>query len=166
MSNIELSNKTDRILSKKESDKILIRKDELLDEWKNKFSKLRKNHINAAIYYSRLYNVFGGISIILSVTGSVLSSVFASNNNNLDKTTGYILIGIFHWLVLLFSGLNHFFNFKNKQSIHLKSSHQFAELIRNIELQETYPNKTRNYDYILKKYNQITDREPVISRCC
>lgn len=167
MSNVELSNiPSDRILSKKESDQILIRNDDLLDEWKIKFSKLRKNHINAAIYYSRLNNVIGCITIILSATGSVLSSVFASNENNLDKTTGYILIGIFHWLVLLFSGLNHFFNFKSKETTHLKSSHQFAELLRNIELQETYPNKNRDCDFILKKYNQITDQEPVISTCC
>lgn len=167
MSNIELANEpSDRILTKKESDQLLIRKDELLEEWKEKFSKLRKNHINAAIHYARVNSVIGGITIIFSATGSVLSSVFASNQNNFDKTSGYILIGIFHWLVLLFSGLSHFFNFKTKESNHLKTSHQFAELLRNIELQETYPNKNRNYDYILKKYNQITDNEPVISNCC
>ena len=130
MSKIELTSEpSDKILSKKESDQLLIRKDELLEEWKDKFSKLRKNHINAAIHYSRLNSVIGGITIIFSATGSVLSSVFASNENNFDKTSGYILIGIFHWLVLLFSGLSHFFNFKTKESNHLENKSSICGII-------------------------------------
>ena len=71
-----------------------------------------------------------------------------------------------HFLVLIFSGIQHFAHFQNKEIAHINCSHQYSELNRLIEYQQTLPKSERDLKTILKKYDEINSNEPLITKCC
>lgn len=138
--------------------------DVLLREWHNKFTTKRIDHIKVAKRYNVSYWTFGIINVILSAFGSIFSTINASEE--FMGVSSNIINACIHFLVLIFSGIQHFAHFQNKEIAHINCSHQYSELNRLIEYQQTLPKSERDLKTILKKYDEINSNEPLITKCC
>tara|TARA_Y100000385_G_C12799481_1_gene511186 strand:- start:63 stop:527 length:465 start_codon:yes stop_codon:yes gene_type:complete len=146
-----------------QNDKISSREDNLLEKWNNKFSILRNQHMQKAKDFNKINNIIGIINIIFSISGSILSSIFAFDSINIDKTVSYVLVGVCHYVVLIIHSVTHFYSFSSKEQSHLKSSHKYAELLREIELQRILPENDRDLKKIIDEYNKLIENEPLIN---
>ena len=154
MSHVELELATNVISSKE---------DNLLDKWNIKFSTLRIKHLEKAKELNKINTILGLINIIFSISGSIISSVFAFDSVTIDKTIGYVLVGVCHYILLIIHSVIHFFGFSNKEKLHLDSSHKYAELLREIELQKILPENKRDLKKITDEYNKLLEKEPLIN---
>lgn len=135
----------------------------LLDEWHDKFITKRLQHLKTAKRFSVANWIFGIINVILSTVGTVFSTVNATET--FMGFSSNIVNAIIHFFVLSFTGIQHFAHFQNKEIEHLKASHQYAELSRLIEYQQTLDKNDRNIKDILDRYDKIIEQEPLIT-CC
>lgn len=138
--------------------------DNLLEEWHEKFVSKRLNHMKIAKQYNIASWVFGILNVILSAAGSVFSTINATDR--LMGISSNIVNALIHFMVFLFTGIQHFAHFQSKELVHLNCSHQYSELTRLLEYQQTLPKTERDINEILKKYDDINSKEPLISGCC
>lgn len=136
----------------------------LLEEWHDKFVTKRHEHINIAKRYNVAYWVFGIINVILSAFGSIFSAVNGAETF-MGVDSNFVNASI-HFLVLIITGVQHFSHFQNRELSHLQVSHQYAELTKLIEYQQTLDKSERNLKEILNRYDSIVEKEPLITNCC
>lgn len=137
-------------------------RDKLLDKWSDNLKIKRILHLSDAKYYKKLNYIFGSITIIFSVFGSIFSTILSSDNEIISKKDAYLINTFNHFVVLLLSSINQFYNFSNKEKIHLDISHKCDMLLKNIEyvenLEPIEPDN-QNIKQILDEYNKITQSE-------
>lgn len=138
--------------------------DLLLEEWHDKFINKRKEHLQIAQRYNVAYWIFGIINVILSAFGSIFSAVNGADTF-MGADSNFVNASI-HFLVLIITGVQHFSHFQNRELSHLKVSHQYAELTKLIEYQQTLEKSERNVKEILERYDSIVEKEPLITNCC
>jgi len=134
-------------------------RDKLLDKWSDNLKIKRKLHLSDAKYYKKLNYIFGSITIIFSVFGSIFSTILSSDNEIISKKEAYLINTFNHFIILLLSGINQFYNFSNKEKIHLDTSHKCDMLLKNIEYVENLEPDNLNIKQILDEYNKITQSE-------
>lgn len=154
MTSIEISN-INRIDSRDQNS--------LLEEWHSKFTSKRQAHLIVAKRYNIAFWIFGIINVILSAFGSIFSAVNGAETF-MNANSNFINASI-HFLVLIMTGIQHFSHFQNKEIAHLHASHQYAELSKLIEYQQTLDKSGRNLKEILERYDSIVEKEPLITGC-
>ena len=136
-------------------------KKNLILEWEEKFRTRRVQHISRA-RLCRCYDlIFGGISILFSVVGSILSTILTAHPELMSKTNAYLINMLLHFFVLFLTSIRQFYNFRLREKNHLQSSHKFSNLLREIELIETLPENEQDLEPILNEYKDVTSNEPM-----
>lgn len=136
-------------------------KKNLILGWEEKFRDRRVQHINRA-RLCRYYDlIFGGISILFSIIGSIFSTILTAHPEIMSKTNAYLINMLLHFFVLFLTSIRQFYNFRLREKNHLQSSHNFSNLLREIELIETLPESEQDLELILNKYSNVTSNEPM-----
>ena len=140
--------------------------DELLTRWHTKFSALRTKHIKKAQQCRILYVCLGVISAFCSATGTLFSTIGAVNDELMKVTTVAIVNMLLHFGALFLTASMHFLDLSGRKLKHLNSSHNYANLLRQIEFLRTKPDSEKDIKPILESYYKYIKDEPVISCCC
>ncbi|MDY8135695.1 SLATT domain-containing protein [Aquimarina sp. 2201CG5-10] len=143
---------------------------ELLEEWYKRIRNAQRGHYKDAEGLKRNKKLLGLPTVILSTL--VGTSVFASLADSSSTGGMYIhpiIIGMLSLLAAIFASLQTFLNYSEKSEKHLNAARKLSSLKKEIQqnlitLERTPENLNEFIIYIRKKWDEIINEAPLISR--
>lgn len=138
----------------------------LLQRWHEKFSTLRVKHIGKARECRIIYVILGICATFSSAVGTLFSTIGTADATLMSVTAVSSVNMILHFSAFFITAILHFLDLSGRKVKHLTSSHNYANLLRQIEYLQTLQENERNIKPILELYYNYIKVEPVISICC